>query len=356
MEFCVTNRLTEDRGTPLPRHTFTAVISPTIGVSEYALPIITVSLSPAIDVTLQADHLRIGEHQKVKLISQSAAGKAINVNRALTAMGIPTKATGFVGISDADFFRQQIMSQKLGGRGIATYRLISLDQPTRQNITILSAEGETHLRMEGFALGELEMRRLSGEVRAVASPGDVVVVAGSVPESILGEDAALWMDFLRQILQMGARIAIDTSGAALRACCREKLLVAKPNLTELGEISDETMAFDPPTIAAKARHILPNTQHRVISCGRNGALWVDDKRALWAHYDAPLRVLRTVGCGDYLLAGFLAGLYAELTPEDSIRRGITTATARAMSLSDAAESLSPMDIRSIEAQVQVESV
>lgn len=142
------------------------------------MAIITVSLSPAIDVTLATEHLHVGTHQPVKLLAQSAAGKAINVSRALAAMSIPSTATGFVGSTEADFFSRQLMTDRPGGRSIIRNRLISLDQPTRQNITILSAEGETHLRMDGFNLGELEMRRLAGEIKAVASHGDMMVVTG----------------------------------------------------------------------------------------------------------------------------------------------------------------------------------
>lgn len=320
------------------------------------MPVITVSLSPAIDATLRADHLRVGEHQNVRLVSQCAAGKAINVNRALTAMGIPTKATGFIGTGEADLFQRQILAVKAGGRCITTCRLISLDQVTRQNITILSAEGETHLRMEGFILNELEMRRLVGEVRAITSPGEMVAVAGSVPESLMAADAGPWLDFLRQIMEMGAALVVDTSGAALRACCGEALHVAKPNLMELGEIVRKEIAFDPPAIAEVAREALPRTRHRVISCGARGAMWVGDAQSLWGHYDGPVRVERTVGCGDFLLAGFVAGLYAGTDPAAALRRGITAATLRAMTPADAEVDLPLKKFKQVEAQVVEEPV
>ncbi len=76
-----------------------------------------------------------------------------------------------------------MLTDKPVGRSRIGNRLINLDQPTRQNITILSAEGETHLRMEGFSIGELELRRLAGEIKAVASRGDMVVIAGGVPQA-----------------------------------------------------------------------------------------------------------------------------------------------------------------------------
>ncbi len=320
------------------------------------MAIITVSLSPAIDVTLQTDHLTIGGHQPVKLLSQSAAGKAINVSRALAAMGVPNTATGFVGTSEADLFSRQMSADKPGGRSFIRYRLISLDQPTRQNITILSAEGETHLRMEGFKIGELELRRLAGELKAVTSPGDMVVLAGSVPDAITTGSAAPWKALLKQIGDIHAQLVIDTSGTALQACTGEPLLVAKPNLSELAQAGGKPLDFDPPTVVMAARKIFPRTRHRVISCGGNGALWVGDEGAFWAYYDKPITVRRTVGCGDFLLAGFLAGLYAHVTPAAALRRGITSATARAMNLADPSESLSVDRLKNIEAHVKTEPV
>jgi 1-phosphofructokinase len=320
------------------------------------LAIITVSLSPAIDVTLATEHLHVGTHQPVKLLAQSAAGKAINVSRALAAMSIPSTATGFVGSTEADFFSRQLMTDRPGGRSIIRNRLISLDQPTRQNITILSAEGETHLRMDGFNLGELGMRRLAGEIKAVASHGDMVVMAGSVPAAISGDDAAPWRHLLKQVQATGADLVVDTSGAALQVCSREPLLVAKPNLTELSEAGGSALTFDPPAIAVAARNILPRTRHRVISCGANGALWVGDDRACWAYYDGQITVKRTVGCGDFLLAGFLAGVFTRAAPEAALCRGITSATARAMNLADPGQSLSFANLHQIAAQVETQPI
>lgn len=320
------------------------------------MAIITVSLSPAIDVTLQTEHLIIGGHQQVKLLSQSAAGKAINVSLALAAMGVPNTATGFVGTGEADFFSRQMSAEKPGGRSLIRYRLISLDQATRQNITILSAEGETHLRMEGFNIGELELRRLAGELKAVASPGDMVVLAGSVPDAITGGNAAPWKALLKQIGAIHAQLVIDTSGAALQACKGEPMLVAKPNLTELAQAGGEPLDFDPPAVVMAARTIFPRTRHRVVSCGGNGALWVGDEGAFWAYYNGPITVKRTVGCGDFLLAGFLAGLYAHAAPAAALSRGVTSATARAINLADPAQSLSTERLKAIEAQVKTEPI
>jgi len=324
--------------------------------SEKPLAIVTVSLSPALDVTLATDHLRIGAHQPVKLLAQAAAGKAINVSRALSAMDVPSTATGFVGSGEAKFFSRQLMAHGPGRHVLIRNRLINLDQPTRQNITILSAEGETHLRMEGFTLGEPELRRLAGEIKAITTPGDMVVIAGSVPTAISSGDAEPWIYLLQQVLATGADLVIDTSGPALRASSRQPLLVAKPNLSELAEVGGQQLSFDPPAIAAAARTILPRTRHRVISCGANGALWIGDKSACWAYHDGLIEVKRTVGCGDFLLAGFLAGLYTHLAPDAALCRGITCATARAMNLADPAECLSMANLQKIAAQVKVQPV
>lgn len=324
------------------------------------MKIITLSLSPAIDLIVACDQLQVGAHQMAHQISRTAAGKAINVSRALAAMGVSTVATGFVGSADADFFAAELARSAEPAAadppngGTIACKLQKLDQPTRQNITIISGQGETHLRMTGFSIGRNELAALCKQITSLAHRDDLVVLAGSVPESLMVAEGGLWLELVHALQAAGLQIALDTSGPALRAFLSEPLLVAKPNLNEWNDATGQTLGFDPPTIAAAARRLMPQTKYRLISCGEKGAVLTSDTLSLWGRLAAPGPVKRTVGCGDFLLAGFIAGVAANQSPQEALRRGLAAATARAISVADARDALEPKLLARLAAMADVQ--
>ena len=169
---------------------------------------------------------------------------------------------------------------------------------------------------------------MSGLIR----PGDICVFAGAMPA---GELLAPTVDLVRTCRAAGARIAVDTYGPVLQGIVDDGLawLIA-PNVEELSELLDSQIEDAPAKLVEAGRTLLDRLDMVLISRGAKGAILVT-KGAVWTGAATARRpALSTVGCGDYLLAGFLAGLQETGDPRDALANGLKAATARAWGWTD----------------------
>ncbi len=307
------------------------------------MSLLTIALNPAIDRVLECPDFHIGGHQQVREIARLAAGKAPNVSRALAQLGSDSIATGFIGTHEVEFFHNQLLEC---GPGRILCHFIEVGGKTRENITILDSQRhiETHLRNRGFTIVEAEIDLLEKKLTHDLRPGDTAIFSGSLCEGITPQRYAQIVQHARAA---GALLAVDASGPALAELVKHKLWLIKPNLAELAELLGTALTNDPIAIAAKARPLLHKVDHILISRGPDGALLLN-QNGLWsasAPPDPADTVVRTVGCGDHLLAGFIAEFAAGSNLESALRTAVALATARA--LSPSLEALTPEEIQNI---------
>jgi len=137
-------------------------------------------------------------------------------------------------------------------------------------------------------------------------PGhELVVVAGSLPR---GVEVPWFVEMLQRLARLGARVALDTSGPALREGLALSPWLIKPNEEELAQARDLDPA-DAQALADEARRLNARIEHVVMSQGAAGVSWFSPAAA-WHAQPPKVRVVSTVGAGDSLLAGMLHGLLA----------------------------------------------
>jgi fructose-1-phosphate kinase PfkB-like protein len=108
-----------------------------------------------------------------------------------------------------------------------------------------------------------------------------------------------------------------------------------PNIEELRELLGAEVDDTPAQLVEAGRTLLDRVETALISRGEKGALLVT-KAGAWMGYATSRReALSTVGCGDYLLAGFLAGLRETDDPSAALATGLKAATARAWGWTEA---------------------
>ena len=169
--------------------------------------------------------------------------------------------------------------------------------------------------MVGAAAQQALLERLD----QIAPGHDAVVVAGSLPQGVSPQ----WLQALIvRLKNLGLKVALDTSGEALRAALKAGPWLIKPNSEELAEVlGSEAVSVLAQAQAASRLHA-QGIEHVVISHGAEGVNWFSVGSAL--HATPPkVSVASTVGAGDSLLAGILHGLVSADTPEQTLR----TATA-----------------------------
>jgi 1-phosphofructokinase family hexose kinase len=293
--------------------------------------IITVGLAPAWDVVCQGRDLDWGRHAPIEAQVIRPAGKALNVSYALAWMGWESVAAGLWGRDDQEQMHRAI--ERSGG--LIDVRMTSAEGRTRQNITVVDTHRhrEMHLRHPSNLASARSLRQLDTDLAQLVRTGDLCVFAGAMPA---GELLAPTIDLVRTCQRTGARIVVDTHGPALRSLVDAGLAwLISPNVEELRELLASAVGNTPAELAVAGRGLLDRMDMVLISRGEQGALIVTKDGAGTGCCETPGKALSTVGCGDYLLAGFLAGLQETGAPNAALMRGLKAATARAWGWTEA---------------------
>ncbi|VXC26510.1 1-phosphofructokinase [Pseudomonas sp. 9Ag] len=276
--------------------------------------VLTVTLNPALDLTVQLPSLRLGEVNRSDSLQVHAAGKGLNVAQVLADLGHQLTVTGFLGEGNPQAFEQLFAA-----RGFAD-EFVRVPGDTRSNIKLAEAGGQvTDINGPGLMVSEAHCAELLARLERLAPVHDLVVVAGSLPRGI----ASQWfVQLLNTLKALGVRVALDTSGDALREGLSASPWLIKPNEEELGEARGIALSKSSELTAEARRLQAEGIEHVVVSQGANGVSWFSPNLALHA-IPPKVQVVSTVGAGDSLLAGMLHGLLEGWPAE----RTLTHATA-----------------------------
>ena len=276
--------------------------------------ILTLTLNPALDLTVETDGLELGEVNRSHALHRHAAGKGLNVAQVLADLGHQVTVSGFLGEANAQPFEELFAK-----RGF-TDAFIRVPGETRSNIKLAERSGRvTDVNGPGPVVDDQAQAALLARLQDIAPGHDSVVVAGSLPRGVSPQ----WFQaLLEQLAQLGLKVALDTSGAALRAGLQTRPWLVKPNTHELGEVLGSSVETPAEQAVAARRLLADGVANVVISQGERGVNWFADDLALQA-LPPTVDVASTVGAGDSLLAGLVHGLLSQKTPEHSLR----TATA-----------------------------
>ena len=278
--------------------------------------ILTLTLNPALDITISLDRLRPGAVNRSQAQHSHAAGKGLNVAQVLADLGHSVTVGGFLGLDNLAPFEALI-----AWRGFADC-FVRVPGETRSNIKLVEADGQvTDINGPGPQVDEAARDALLQRLAQVAPGHDAVVVAGSLPRGVSPE----WLrELLLMLKAQGLKVALDSSGEALRAGLQAAPWLVKPNAEELGEVLGLPV-FDPAGQRAAAQRLLASgVEHVVVSQGEQGVTWFAAGLALHAQ-PSKVRIASTVGAGDSLVAGMVHGLLQAEAPAATLRRATAIA-------------------------------
>lgn len=277
--------------------------------------IVTLTLNPSLDQTLQVESLVLGGVNKTRAIRRDPGGKGVNVARALVTHGVPAVAVlpagGVVG---------DVLVSLLTAAGVDA-EVVPIAGLTRANVTVTEPDGTTtKLNEPGPALEVDELDAVLDAVANRVDRGGWIVAGGSLPPNLDGE---VYGRLAEVAAARGARLAVDTSGPALRDALAHGPHLIKPNAAELAEAVGREL--DTLGDVVKACHDLQALGAGTVLCslGRDGALLVDAENA-WYAKGPEVTVVNTVGAGDAMLAG---ALFAGGDGPEALRTGVAWATA-----------------------------
>jgi 1-phosphofructokinase len=261
--------------------------------------IVTLTPNPSVDRTVEVAELVRGAVLRATSAHVDPGGKGVNVARALAANACKSTAVLPCGGSEGTQLTALLEPEGIGVVGVPIRGAI------RANISVTEPDGTvTKLNEPGPELDADEVAALiAATVEAARSGATWVVCSGSLPR---GVPERFYADLLPALRATGARVVVDTSGAALTAAIPAGPDLIKPNREELAEEAGQPVH----TLgdALRAATILRERGAGMVlaSLGADGALLVDDTGAYYG--EAPVETVRgAVGAGDATLAGFLAG-------------------------------------------------
>ena len=260
--------------------------------------IVTLTLNPSVDRTVEVETLARGEVTRAVGGRVDPGGKGINVSRALATHGLPTRAVVTVGGAEGEH-----LVTLLRDTGIEIVP-VRIRGAIRSNITIVEPDGTTtKINEPGAELSTEELNSVFDAVVAAVESADWLVASGSLPP---GTPPDVYADLVRSLSDSGTRVAIDTSGPALEAVLAAGPALVKPNRDELAEATGVRLVTIADVVEAACRLRDRGARSVLASLGADGAVLVDDDGAL--HGQTPVvSPLSSVGAGDAMLAGFLAG-------------------------------------------------
>jgi len=288
--------------------------------------IITVGLAPAWDLTCVGNDLQWGDHPVLQDQVRVAAGKSLNVSRALAWLGCESTATGWWGQDDYSQMEDHVTQTC---PKIRTH-MTSVPGSTRINVTVLDKKQrrELHLRSAQSLASRQAFKTLQQDLVSCLRPNTVTVLAGALPNDSYKNQV---LSLARSSIQTSdTRLIVDAHGPVYTELVRSGLpWLITPNVAELGELLDRPVQNRLSSLTKAARSLTDRVPLVLLSRGRLGALLVTNQGAWQGQCVDRGKVVSTVGCGDYLLAGFIAGLTRQARPQTALATALKCATARA---------------------------
>lgn len=272
--------------------------------------ILTLTLNPALDLSLRVGPLRLGAVNRTESTRLDAAGKGINVARVLSRLGHEVTVSGLLGADNESAFV----------RAFATHRLrdafIRVPGETRINAKISEPEGRvTDLNGSGPEIPTPALSALRERLDGLLTGLDTVAICGSLPPNV----PPSWLaELITTLRARQVPVWLDTSGAALASGLGARPTAVKPNETELAEWAGEPLDTLEARLQAAQRLNASGIEEVLVSLGAEGVLWTGRGDALVAT-PPQVPVVSTVGAGDTLLAGTLHGVLSGWLRERSLR-------------------------------------
>jgi 1-phosphofructokinase len=268
---------------------------------EDQLPrITTITLNPAIDQTVSIPNFQAGQVNRVTASQSDPGGKGVNVASFLADFGMPVCVSGFLGEENPHLF-ERLFAQK----GI-TDRFVRIPGSTRTGIKIIDEINRqtTDVNFPGLTPRPQDIEALFRVVDELAEACDWFVLSGSIPA---GVPVDIYQRLVVRIKSGGKSVALDTSGEGLAQALSVKPDLVKPNVFELEEVVQRSLNSPELIVQAAVALNQQGIQTVVISMGEQGAVYVQSNQVVIAQ-PPHVAVKSTVGAGDAMIAGTVAGL------------------------------------------------
>lgn len=283
--------------------------------------IYTVTFNPALDYVMKVEKLRFDDINRTYGEELYYGGKGINVSAILSRLGMENTALGF----KAGFTGEKL-EELLRQDGINTDFIALKSGMTRINVKV-KAETELDINAVGPPIEREEVEKLFDKIRNLKK-GDVIVLAGSVPGALPSD---IYEKILSETSKAGVEAVVDSTGDLLLNVLKYHPFLIKPNNFELGDLFGVKIKNEA-EIEKYAKLLQEKGARNVlVSRGKDGATLVTEDGAVHTIGIIPGKPLNSVGCGDSMVAGFVAGYIEKRDYAYALKLGSACSNATAFS-------------------------
>lgn len=283
--------------------------------------IYTVTLNPSLDYIVAVDDFKLGYTNRTSSELMLPGGKGTNVSIVLKNLGIDSTALGFV----AGFTGDEIV-RELEETGINTDFIKMKDGISRINLKLSSIDG-TEINGQGPDIPKEQLDKLMERLMLLGE-GDILVLAGSIP-TVMPD--SMYMDIMKYLKGRNIKIVVDATKDLLVNVLEYRPFLIKPNNHELGEIFGVELKTRDEVVEYAKRLQKMGAVNVLVSMAGEGAVLVAEDGSIFKT-PAPKGVVKnSVGAGDSMVAGFIAGYLNSGNYVEAFKMGVCTGSVSAFS-------------------------
>lgn len=281
----------------------------------------TITLNPSLDYIVKVDDFKVGHVNRTSKEDIYPGGKGINVSIVLKNLGVKNRALGFT----AGFTGEEI--EKLVANHGVDNEFIRLEKGmSRINVKLKSKE-ESEINGMGPDISKNDIEKLYEKLEALKA-GDFVVLAGSIPNTLPDD---IYETIMKDFKDKEINFVVDATKDLLLNVLKYKPFLIKPNHHELGEMfnvklnsKDEIITY-----AKKLQEI--GARNVIISMAGDGAILIEENGEITISDTPKGTLVNSVGAGDSMVGGFLAGIAEDKNIKEAFKMGVATGSASAFS-------------------------
>jgi len=284
--------------------------------------IITVTLNPAIDKTIEIDEFKIGNVNRIASTRVDVGGKGINVSKVIKELRNKSLALGFLGGSSGNQIKKYLDDSNIKND------FLSINGETRTNLKIYDKVNNTHtdINENGPSVTLSDITNIKEKIMEYCDEKSLVVLSGSVPT---GANSCIYGELIKDIKEKGGKVILDADGDMLMQGMKSGPYLVKPNIDELEKAFGISIDNENKIIETSKKILEYGVKHVVISLGGEGSMFISrDKIAKVA--GLKVEVKSTVGAGDSMVAAMAVAIENNYDFEETIKLACATSTANVM--------------------------
>lgn len=283
--------------------------------------IYTVTFNPSLDYIVDLTEFVEGKVNRTEKEIIFPGGKGINVSIVLKNLGFDNTALGF----SAGFTGQEII-RLLDEKGVKSDFIKVENGLSRINVKV-RAQKESEINGQGPEISEENIKELYAKLDKLTD-GDVLIISGSIPSTM---PESIYMDIMKYLEGKNLKIAVDATKDLLMNVLPYGPFVIKPNNHELGEIFGVELTDKDETIRYARKLQEMGAKNVLVSMAGEGAVLVAEDGKEYKKEAPKGKLVNSVGAGDSMVAGFVAGYLSTGDYKDAFDMGVCTGSASAFS-------------------------